>query len=276
MKHKKAQMPVKMVVGLLVVFSLMLVLMLFLAKIDKIKDEKLGKSICKVSVDVYSKSRLIGADFASEINCPTKRLSIPDSDVEMIMNKLSMAMYDCWDQFGRGRLNLFSNEYKEERHCVVCHVIEFKDKDIRIGSERFSKYLKTWNIPSGEMSFEEFFLGYSTYEEDKEKQYTTELADINTELEYSTVFVYDKEGYLSKWITSGVGAAAGIILIPFTGGGSALVGTVVGAVGGGIIGYNMGSDKTTDWNASIVLTPYLSDFLGNLTCTYAPVGQEKE
>ncbi|NQV09298.1 hypothetical protein HQ529_05600 [Candidatus Woesearchaeota archaeon] len=277
---KRADISMQMVIGLIVVLALMLVLMLFQARVDKLKDEKLGTAICKSTVFAYSKSRSLGMEFGSEINCPSENLVIPESDDEIIMDKIAMAMYKCFDQFHRGELNLFSNDYKEEKHCAVCSVIEFGDKEKKISSDRFRRYLKTHNIPTGEMSFEEFFVGYSTYDESEPTQ--TIFPDINTEMDYSTLFVYGKEGYMSKWASGALGGSLGTIifgaaLIPFTGGGSALVG-VAGAAGGAsgaILGYTMGSDKTADWNSSLVLTPYIPEILYNLSCTYLPVGQER-
>lgn len=278
MKNKKAMLE-KTVITFILVMILIIVMLLYESRIDELRKEQTGKAICKASVKAHTLSN-IGLDFASDINCPTERLSIRDKDEEIIMDKLATAMYKCFDQFHRGELDLFKDEKRVEKHCVICHVIDFKT-DKEIGAEKFRTYLRDHDIPSGEMSFEEFLLGHSTYGEET-KQETPREYDINTKSLYATVFTYAKEGYWSKWITGPLGATIGsavlsVIAIPFTGGGSILVGVagLVGGVGGGILGYNIGNEKTADWNAGILLMPYNADILRNLTCTVAPAGQEE-
>jgi hypothetical protein len=63
----------------------------------------------------------------------------------------------------------------------------------------------------------------------------------------------------------------GVIACPFTGGvGCAVtVGAIAamgGAAGGGAIGYLVGSDRSADWDARIMLYPY--DGIKDLKCTY--------
>ena len=279
MKNRKAGLPAIAIVTLILIMILMIVMFLFESRMDELRREETGKAICKASVKTHALSN-IGLDFASDINCPTERLTIREDDEEAIMHELAMAKYNCFDQFHRGELDLFSDAHKLEKYCVICHVIDFKAKK-NIPLENFMRYERTHNIKPGGMSFEEFFIGHSTYDEFPEYE-SPQRYGINTELQYTTVFTYAKEGYWSKWITGAAGATIGsvvlsVALIPFTGGGSILVGIagLAGGAGGGMLGYTIGSDKTADWNASILLIPYNADLLRDLTCTVAPAGQEE-
>jgi len=282
MRNKKSSIAIGVVIGLILAMAIMITMFFFMERVEQLESSKVRKAVCKQSVKAYSLAKIAGMDFGTEIKCPTERLSIDDSEEEIIMEKLADAMYNCFDQFHRGTLNLFSDDYKKEKHCAVCHVIEFKEKGKKITSKRFNGYIKTHKIPTGEMTYRDFFLGHSTYDEDKEIEYEAELFDINTEMDYATVFVYGKEGYWSKWEATaggaiGVSTLLGLVAIPFVGTGSLVVGAagLAGGTMGGIIGYNFGSDKNADWNSSIILLPYEPNIIKNLTCTYAPVEQDR-
>lgn len=113
---------------------------------------------------------------------------------------------------------------------------------------------------------------------------------INTEYDYMTVFVYMKKGYWAKWLSSvfgtGIGIATGttlgIVLVPFTGGGSLIIsaaiigGAAVGGTAGGIIGYKTGSDRSADWDAGIFLLPNKAEVLKDLGCNVIPARGETE
>ena len=109
---------------------------------------------------------------------------------------------------------------------------------------------------------------------------------INTEYDYMSVFVYMKKGYWMRWLSSvfgtggglAGGAVLGVILVPFTGGGSLVITAIAigGAASGGAIGYMMGSDVSADWDAGIFLVPNKADILKDLKCDELPAGREIE
>ena len=124
----------------------------------------------------------------------------------------------------------------------------------------------------------------------KEEGSLSKIYSINTEYDYMSVFVYMKRGYWMKWL-SGVfggmggmvgGFALGIVLVPFTGGGSLVITAIVvsataaGTASGGIMGYMMGSDVSADWDAGIFLVPNKADILKDLKCDELPAGREIE
>ena len=110
---------------------------------------------------------------------------------------------------------------------------------------------------------------------------------INTAYEYTTVFVYMKKGYWGKWLSTLVGTNVGIvgattvglILVPFTGGGSLVITAVaLGAAGsgvaGGIIGYKTANDVNADWDTGIFLVPNKAEILKDLSCDILPARGE--
>jgi len=50
----------------------------------------------------------------------------------------------------------------------------------------------------------------------------------------------------------------------------------IGSIAGGIIGYKMGSDKSVDWDAGILLVPNRENILKDLNCDIIPARGEME
>jgi len=240
------------------------------------------KDICAASVQVHSSMHIGDIYIESPLECPTQEIEIKDKNKERVMQKLALAMYDCWDEFGEGRLNLFlQKEGDTTNYCVVCHHITFDEK-MQIPLTEFRTYLHTHTIPGGGKSFEEYIAGYKT-SDSINPGFTAGNADyasytLDTSLPYATMFTYNKEGYWTRvsagLIGTGVGIVGGIVAAPFTGGASLLVVASLASAGGaagGVIGYSVGSDKASDWASEVRLIPYEVSKLEELNCTYLPV-----
>ncbi len=103
---------------------------------------------------------------------------------------------------------------------------------------------------------------------------------INTDYEYMTITVYMKKGYWVRWLSTVIGTpvgivggtVAGVLLAPVTGGSSLSVTIIAlaGGTAGGIIGYNLGSDKSADWDTIILLMPNKGEVLKDLKCDILP------
>lgn len=91
---------------------------------------------CKTSVAAYSKlltSGISGAvlDPKEQINCPVRRIDLSGEAKKEIADE----MFHCWDNYGKGKLTLFSEQ--EKAFCGVCSIIEFKDTGKITGMKEF-------------------------------------------------------------------------------------------------------------------------------------------
>jgi Ca2+/Na+ antiporter len=302
--------------GLVIFCALVIIFLLFLSRTNDILRSKSQKEICKS--DVYGQTAMgikplknierIGElidnrhEFVSDINCPTQEVVIKEKldtkDGQTKAKKqIASAMYDCWDQFGEGKLELFESKTGTEMYCVMCHHITFKQKDKEI--KGFVDYLSDNTIPgSSEVTYTEYLTGYQTLEtlsvfkENMDNfMQQHDAKEIITSSDYAVTFFYYKQGYIDKIKSTALGMVGGAVV--GTVGGGLSVGVVVGAVtistGGAAaiglaifalgtsIGAVVGSDKSADWNSGVMLVPLQSENLKDLKCGYLPAKQsEKE
>ncbi|MEK6837277.1 MAG: hypothetical protein AABX69_01380, partial [Nanoarchaeota archaeon] len=118
----------------LVLFIVTLGLMvglLFLNKgVGEASDKAAVVTACKASVDRNARLHIGGIDFPTRINCPAREIKItkagsPEAN-EKANRIIADAMYDCWYQYGEGRLNLFSGE---GTFCSVCNFAKIDTKE---------------------------------------------------------------------------------------------------------------------------------------------------
>jgi hypothetical protein len=296
---------------LIIVGIIFLMIMLsFYARVGEVIKSESTKNICKA--DVYSKFylnikplRLLNTPqykMASDVDCPTVDLNI-DADLDTengqtkAKNQISVAMFDCLDQFGQipvegEKLELFEVKKGIDNYCVICNLIDFKDKDKEI--KNLVEYWESTNVPKKDYTFIQAFTGYQTIPKmDGFKKDVTDFVnqnnvkEIDTNQQYAVTFMYYKEGYFSKIQNSLIGgiqgatggSAAGLLIgivalatpgVNIAVGTVFLTATVVGGVGGATTGYIMGSSVSADWKSSVLLLPYEATKLEELKCSYLP------
>lgn len=185
----------KIIIGL--VFTV--VALLFVRQLGVSMHSGYSKQLCKQSVVLNSqiKTPFVGTT-QFDINCPTRYVTIDTDETitesaegkeqkedvlcrgkrkgvninseesiecfkkntnEVIANLL----FDCWDQFGIGKLQVFS-ETSQERNCVICSRIEFTDKAKealnKVDNEEleFDHYLRTNKPALRDISYYEFIM----------------------------------------------------------------------------------------------------------------------
>ncbi len=154
--------------------------------ISEIWKEKESKDsvLCKGKIDDELKGTRKGVKTDSEESLSCFK--------ENINERIANLLYDCWDQFGRGRLNIFS-ETSQERNCVICSRIEFTDKAKealnRVDDEelQFDNYLRNHRPLLHEISYYEFLMDeldavYSPYYE----YYPEEVYAVVYRIKYSS------------------------------------------------------------------------------------------
>ena len=232
-------------VAVIVMMISALIFFKFEGDIREIYEKSTAKQTCKSSVQMHAKLKLRYADFSGDIKCPAVKLKINDKNEETAKKKLANAMFDCWDQFGSGKLELFAGD---SVYCHVCHRITF-DKDVKISG--FSNYLASNNAPNQKISYLQFLTTENTpnadFLKELENKKIEDVIDASKNNEYAIVFTYIKgkkylEEYMekAKYTAPGVGVIAlgfGIFKLGgVVGGGlSAIATPAVGVPIGGII-----------------------------------------
>jgi len=285
--------------SLILVVVFIFIMMLFLSEYSKKVDTGTQKEICKDSVLMHGATKLGDYALDTDIKCPTQELKITSQDPEKIKYQMAKAMYDCWDQFAQGKLNLFGDE--ETIYCNICHLITFKHKNQEITG--FQEYLATKAIPGkGGITYLDFIMNYETPnsagvipEMDESQQESFNEGIIDTSKTYATIFAYAKgqdqmtkiKNHLSGSTTPGeigiaVGAtAAGTVMViilasnPIGWGVAAvaiIVGTIVYATTQ-LITFFFSTDNVPEWASFIIFKEYDAESLDSIGCEYIPLDQ---
>ncbi len=282
-----------MVIILIVLISTLLFLA-FEGNLKELYAKITEKQSCKSSVQANALLKMRYADFSGEIKCPIVPLKINDKNDEIAKKKIADAMYDCWDQFGQGKLELFTDD---NVYCTICHRITF-DEDVKING--FSSYLATNYAPGQKISYLQFLTTEQTQNAEFLKEFENkkieESIDASKNKEYAVIFTYIKGkkpleeiAQKSKYATPGAGLAflgAGLVFkvapalatIPVIGIGAATVTVTAGtmAFGTGLLWSYLALNYAGvpfDHIALISLIPYDAQNLQNLNCREIPIKQ---
>ncbi len=235
--------------SLVVILVILLTAFLLIKYESSLKDiyaKSVGKSTCETSVRTHAGLKLRYADFSGEIKCPVVKIQIDDKNEDVIKRKVADAMVDCWDQFGKGKLDLFKDD---SVYCSICHRITF-NKEIKFNG--FMKYLAE-EKPSKQAEVKNItYLQYLTTEKTQNSDFLNELANrkiddtvlASQQNEYAIVFTYVKgKQYLNEYAAKAGNIAPGVGLIviglgTFKAGG--IVGGAVSAVATPLVGVPVG------------------------------------
>jgi hypothetical protein len=311
MKTKKGVIVISTLVITLLLIITFIIILFFMHPIKLVLTEILSNQNCKNSVRANSLMNTQGIELVEEINCPTKYKTI-DGDEEQVKEKLAEEMWTCWDNFGRGRYELF--EASSEKFCVVCSMVEFgsKARNHVVEIDDFSEYLLLGEPFKGQSFFErmidESILSFKYMAFGKEERISgqelsekieTEAFDemkytINTNNEYAILFTYAKESFWSRTkriqVWGQVGATAGAVAggalwisSAGAGGGTFLALTIAGGVIGGAIGGAVPTPEADPdqikgqsalWTPGIILVE--KELIPEIGCTYLPIDQGTE
>lgn len=215
-------------------------------------------------------------------HCKTERVKIrAGNEYEAIANKMAL----CWDSYLEGKEEVF--ETNDANYCAFCSILEFEDKNKKLND--LSKYLAN-NRPKGkeQKTYIEYLTDVEVTSNNKEAIENLDLKDsieIDASKKYAVAFVMYKDAYpsltnLPKGLTAlggtSVGAISGFTLMTLSYfGGLGLCSTFIGCSAGiflitgasGLSGYLIGSDRSADWRARILLTEYDKQKLEQLKCT---------
>ena len=231
------------------------------------------KQMCKDSIMLYSKTAMFaGRPISQSIKCPTRYLKLPvedNKDVEAAKKEIASQMYDCWDNFGRGKLELF--DPKNGRFCVVCAVISFSSPNKKI--DGFVEYLNQNRIPGRNETYAQF-LGNS---EEVEFEQGVDKFEIDTSKVYAVMLTYDKRSRLSTltkattgFIVGAAASVAGVALIMSGIGAPVGIGVLaaaatIGGTASAVIASQTGAENS-EWTAGVILEDENS--VADIGCDY--------
>ncbi len=264
---------------IIVIVSLIVILFLWQPIFKLVTTKLLPSQTCKASVWSNAAFNIQGIEFVKNINCPTQ-YKILKGDEDKLKKQIADEMWQCWDNFGQGKYELF--DPKTEKFCVICFVLEFEDKNEKI--DDFVDYLINAPFKGKEYnSYYEAFTGYTSNPVKTEETPENFNDAIDTSKKYAVSFVYAKQDYWSKleragvWGAVGTGlglAVGGILLVSGYGSiaGVAILAATLGAAGAGIGAASGGANA--DWQAGITLLPF--EDIKDLDCTYLPSTQNQK
>lgn len=275
-------------VGLVSVVFLGVILFIFLKNSAIVNNDVTAKDACKRSVQQYAKLKLPGIDLThtDTIRCPTRSLTIDSSSDETANRGIAKAMYDCFDQFGAGELELFETRRgSTDNYCVVCSKLTFTEKDKEVRG--LAAYLTIVTVPGHKYTYYGFLGGSGVPEGDalnaavvkdsngNDKIDKGDSVDktvalnnipfdaVNTSKNYAVMFTYGKTtGWWDKLSAGSIAGTAGMVV------GGAVAGFFTGGVGWVVAAAAVAGGSSTlfavvkapnlqsDWSAGVVVLPF--------------------
>ncbi|MBI2143638.1 hypothetical protein HYU17_00610 [Candidatus Woesearchaeota archaeon] len=304
------------IVLLAVVVAMILLSFKFMGGVAEASESSADATACKGSVQRNANLHIRGFEFPAAIECPAQDIKITKTSTpsaqEKAKRRIANAMYDCWNNFGEGKLNLFIDE---ATYCTVCAFI-----DIRAGEPvaGLSQYLMDEEIPdrSGRL-----YIDYlSSFKTSKAEQVLGTLK--NTPLlgtvekgelkkgTYASIFVYakgeDQIAEVARHLTAQTAEGKAGLVIGVGGGALAAGGTMLAVASIGVVAgppgwvvlgagaaafgvfYGMSEavsfltsrDNVPEWAAFTVLREWNGVNSGSMLkneigCTYYPAELEK-
>ncbi|MEK6960319.1 MAG: hypothetical protein AABX47_04040 [Nanoarchaeota archaeon] len=291
-------------VGTLVLFavSMLILLLVFGGKIWPAISPAGLHEMCKQSVYLHAGKPLEA--FRGSIKCVPEHITIDESlssekGQEAAKARLAKAVYNCWDDYGQGKLDLFA---RQNVYCGMCGWIDFGDKKGKITG--LTDYLGRTSVPNKKISFLDYLAGYETphfrdYLENtalynsKEGGAAVEIED--TSKRYAAVIVYARgedsmnriKDFLSPNVPGSGGREIGQVSVGVIGGaagaaapfimfGAGPVGWITAGLStitaGGLSMYTFSafSDKP-QWMAFTRIVPYEPESFKKLGCQELPV-----
>lgn len=246
-KNKKSQFWPMTFTGKLIIALIFLVAAIFMIReISEAMTKGYDKQLCKISVLANAKLRIPGAQIEQvQVQCPIRFVTIGLDEIliesgeekqkisikckkgivftkgteptieskRCFLNKVNELtadlIFDCWDQFGAGQLQVFSR-YDLERQCLICSRIEFKqevNKLFNLGSFPISASEFKGTTPEEDFTLQEYMvshnpalhqISYYEFSLDKTDAFRYPYYDYSLDKPYAAVFVAMNENYIRE------------------------------------------------------------------------------
>lgn len=325
MKSKKSSLAIRFLIAAIMAIIVLMAVLSLIRTEGAAFSHLIPRTACKESIELNAALHIKTFDPPSRISCPTnyvefgggkvryqygeldESFDLPASQKERddaIKRSMADEIYQCWNQFGEGRKDLFGGPKK---YCNVCSVFRFGDQDTEI--KGFYSYLMSHPVPDEELAgkgvtYFDYIQAYS-----KKGNYDSNVLLQNRKLidetpldlskNYAVVFVYVKSDQfwennmevLKRYWDSDGGKVAviGGSIVLVGGAAISLAGVGTTAVGGALLSalgvlkvtaltegifaavnaYG-GADVKKDWSAFTIFGVYDEDMLKGLGCQEIP------
>ncbi len=291
---KKGNADFSLLVKLITVLTFGIVVFVLLKNAGEAHTSIATKNTCKESVQQYAKFKFAGHNLADTgvIKCPVVPVTINSGNEERARKEIAGLMYDCFDQFGAGRYDLFeTNRGSTDHYCVVCNKVSFTEPGKTI--KGLPEYLSENFVPGTGMTYFQYFKGDSVAKGESAtvtdantkvpKPDAIKLApfNIDTSVDQAILFTYSKStGWWDKILAGEIAGTTGIVV------GGAVAGFFTGGIGWVAAGAALaagGSSATiamvkapdlhSNWQAGVILLPYDQNVESYLKCDEIPIKQ---
>jgi len=138
------------------------IILLFVINFIPFLGDSGSKTACKNWANMQSRTKIAGIKIPVIFDSPCITFSDKIKDKTKINKQLAEAMYDCWDMYGEGKVDFFSDwdSWLSDTYCIVCNEIEVDKKiDTTLDIDDFEEYLSNHNPPFHEETYAGYFLG---------------------------------------------------------------------------------------------------------------------
>ncbi|MBU1204033.1 MAG: hypothetical protein KKG60_03125 [Nanoarchaeota archaeon] len=163
LKNKKGDWKALSAIILAVVFAI-IVLGFLMPNLSSLMTSGSNKQACKTWVSLQARTKIAGFKVAEMKNpCITEKkdLKVNEEKPNEMYKSLADSMYDCWDMYGQGKIDFFS-EWKTPfskgpTYCILCSRITV-DKQGTLDMKEFGEYLNSHNPPNHQETYAQFLL----------------------------------------------------------------------------------------------------------------------
>jgi len=304
---KKGEASKEFITSMILILAILVVVLYMVNGWQKAADAAARAESCKTSVLANAALHQRGLELGNNMDsviCPTEEIVISKkANDREIKQKIAKAMVTCWNNFGKGELNLFS---KDNLYCSICATISFEDETRELSD--FSDFLAKNGPDNSNLMYVDILTGSkkgNTVETLENHVNSKGLLDQNqvkkneimsTNRDYAVIFMYakgkeyldllstralvDNPGTAIHVIGSGstvvTGAAGVVVGVLFLTGpvGWVAIGIGSAAIVVGSVWFSATDGPSEDVSAAVtVLREIDFDDIGSLGCTYLPSEQ---
>jgi len=185
------------------------------------------REACRASIELKAQT-ILGFPVAENVplKCKSQDIKIKDKDQEKMKETIANAMYDCWYEFGEGKIDFLGSDYG--KFCFPCAKIGFDDSlkgETLIG---FGDYLKEKKVSWTDKTFAELLYPSST---DLSSLNKIPLKDPIYSFYYADTGCYRSTGFKGLITGTVISCAGGAAIGVFAGG----IGAIPACAAGGLM-----------------------------------------
>lgn len=191
------------VVGIIIAITTLVVVLPIMKQGGDAATDAVDRSRCATTVRQHAASQaMVLSEFRTRIDCPTQEIELKQhNDDDQTKNeaflKIGDGLLSCWDDFGRGKLDLFKGEGV---YCNICNFAQFKQGSKPKTYTGLNEFLAKRKVPGTSTSYLTQLTGleskgFAEVFDNPEDLKVPESAVVNaiqSSKVYSTIFVYAK------------------------------------------------------------------------------------